>query len=169
MKPRLDAPTVKDIARLFDEMLQMFGRASDGNMLRLLAKFDLNLPQLIALDMMNLGPQSVSSLAAALQLTPGAVSRMVDHLVKKRLVSREEGTGDRRRKFLTLTTAGKHAVMQLARARDGNVIKSVSGFDPDLGKDFQAILTRIVAHLRSRATTKPDAALADQTATAENR
>jgi len=151
MNARLDVKTVNEIARLFDEMMKMFGRASDGSMVRLIAQYDLTLPQLIALDIMSLGPQTVSGLATDLRLTPGAVSRMVDQLVRKKLVSREEGIGDRRRKSLNLTAAGRRVVNQLERARTGNFTKVVSEFDPQLGQDFKAVLERIVAQLRSSA------------------
>jgi len=149
MNAKLDAKVVGKIAGLFHEMMKMFGRASDGGMLRLIAEFDLSLPQLISLDMMSLSPQTISSLSAELRLTPGAVSRLVDQLVHKKLVSREEDIGDRRQKSLNLTAAGRRVVNQLERARTGNFTKVVSEFDRALAEDFKAVLERIVAMLRS--------------------
>jgi DNA-binding MarR family transcriptional regulator len=61
---------------------------------------------------------SPSALAAATGLTRGAVSKLIDRLVQKNLVSRAEASGDRRFQDIRLTSAGRTLVPRLAHIAD---------------------------------------------------
>lgn len=50
---------------------------------------------------------TVKELAKFMRVTPGAVTQFVDILVKKKLVSREEGSNDRRISSIKLSAAAK--------------------------------------------------------------
>lgn len=63
---------------------------------------------------------SPSAVAELTGLTRGAVSKLVDRLLKKGLVTRQEATGDRRYQDIELTAAGIALVPKLARIADKN-------------------------------------------------
>lgn len=61
-----------------------------------------------------------SSLAEATGLTRGAVSKLIDRLVEKDLVSREDRSDDRRFQDIALTPAARRLVPKLAALADEN-------------------------------------------------
>jgi DNA-binding MarR family transcriptional regulator len=78
-------------------------------------RFSLSMPQFGALAYLRRhGGASLSDLAAFMGLTPPSVSKLVDGLVARGMVSREPHPADRRRLMLTLTAAGR-GVMRAAR------------------------------------------------------
>jgi DNA-binding MarR family transcriptional regulator len=70
--------------------------------------------------MFNAGEINPSDLAAALGITRGAVSKLVERLFRKNLVVRKSAPGDRRFQNLTLTAAGRRLVPVLAALADDN-------------------------------------------------
>ena len=148
MSKEKDDKTVREIDELFHEMMMRIGQASGSSLVNIVNKHELTMPQLITLDTLARGSQTVSSLADLLRITPGAVSRLVDHMVRRQLVTREEGDGDRRRKTLSLTEKGRHVRDQLERARSGSLIKAMSELDRALTADLRDVLRRVVTALR---------------------
>jgi DNA-binding MarR family transcriptional regulator len=71
-------------------------------------------------EMFDFPSTSPSALATAAGLTRGAVSKLIDRLVQKNLVSRAEASGDRRFQDIKLTSAGRALVPRLARIADQN-------------------------------------------------
>lgn len=71
-------------------------------------------------DLFDTGETSPSCLAASSGLTRGAVSKLVDRLLHKGLVSRAEADTDRRYQDVKLTAAGRTLVPKLARLADQN-------------------------------------------------
>ena len=63
---------------------------------------------------------SPSVLADLTGLSRGAVSKLVDRLFAKKLVTREESSGDRRYQDVALTAAGRRLVPALAALADQN-------------------------------------------------
>jgi len=63
---------------------------------------------------------SPSAVAGRTGLTRGAVSKLVDRLFEKKLVTREESSLDRRFQDVALTPAGKRLIPQLAALADEN-------------------------------------------------
>jgi DNA-binding MarR family transcriptional regulator len=66
------------------------------------------------------GETSPSRLATSSGLTRGAVSKLVDRLLRKGLVTRTEADGDRRYQDVRLTPAGRALVPKLAALADRN-------------------------------------------------
>lgn len=66
------------------------------------------------------GAISPSGVADALGLTRGAVSKLVNRLRAKELVSRKAGTEDKRFQTVALTAAGRRMVPSLAALADAN-------------------------------------------------
>lgn len=63
---------------------------------------------------------SPSILASETGLTRGAVSKLIDRLLRKKLVTRAEAMGDRRFQDIALTTEGRAVVPRLAAIADEN-------------------------------------------------
>jgi len=61
-----------------------------------------------------------SDLATLTGLTRGAISKLADRLLAKKLLTRTYSTDDRRYQSLTLTAAGSRLVPQLAKLADAN-------------------------------------------------
>jgi DNA-binding MarR family transcriptional regulator len=156
MSKKVDAKTIGELDNLFHETLKTITHASGGGMVNVVHEYELTLPQVMALDLVARGPQTVSSLATVLRLTPGAVSRLVDRLVRKKFINREEGDSDRRRKTLSLTAIGKLVFDQLERARAGNFSIVMSELDSDLAAELKDVLGRVVEVLHSRMSIPDD-------------
>ena len=71
-------------------------------------------------QLLALGETAPSRLAEELGMTRGAISKLVDRLVGKRLASRTAGNGDRRYQSVALTAAGRKLVPVLAALADRN-------------------------------------------------
>ena len=63
---------------------------------------------------------SPSALANKTGLTRGAVSKLIDRLLRKKLVTRAEAAGDRRFQDVALTSEGRDIVPRLAALADEN-------------------------------------------------
>ena len=107
----------------------------------------LTLPQFRALAFINAHPQSsASDLAEFLVLTRPSVSKLVDDLVKQRLVSRRGDAEDRRRLMLSVTALGKKRLdvaFELARGLIAEQLATLK--EPD-----RAAVTRAMNLLRPR-------------------
>jgi DNA-binding MarR family transcriptional regulator len=82
---------------------------------------DVTLPQFRALVVLSAQPGlTVSDLAAALDIHPTSATRLIDRLVRKRLVRRTEMAEDRRVTQLQLAAGGRRLVQRVTdrRARD---------------------------------------------------
>ena len=71
-------------------------------------------------EMFDAGTTSPSALAATTGLTRGAISKLIERLVQKDLVSRAEAAGDRRFQDVRLTSAGRMLLPKLAALADQN-------------------------------------------------
>src|ERR1043166_8599475 len=78
---------------------------------------DISVPQFRAMRFIQVHPDSsLSHLAEHMGLTLPSVSKLVDGLVKQKLVSRKESTSDRRKLTLVLTASGAN-IVDAARAQ----------------------------------------------------
>jgi DNA-binding MarR family transcriptional regulator len=78
-----------------------------------------------------------SALAEQTGFTRGAISKLIERLVVKKLVSRKEGSDDRRYQRIALTPAGRRLVPTLAAIADRN---DHEFFKPLTGKEQQALI-----------------------------
>jgi DNA-binding MarR family transcriptional regulator len=86
------------------------------------------------------GPQRISEVAAALDVTPSTAGRMCDRLLRKGLIRRQRVRTDRRAVKVSITEAGRHVVDEATARR-------------------RALLAGILAKLSPRQQTAVAAAL----------
>jgi DNA-binding MarR family transcriptional regulator len=149
MSGKVDSRTAGEINELLHDAMVIFGRTSGSGMIKVINEYDLTFTQIVVFALLEQGPQTVSSLSRMLKLTPGAVSRLVDRLVRREYVSRREGDEDRRQKTLALTQEGRRIQDRLERARTGSFDAALSELDADLAADLRDVMTRVVAALHA--------------------
>lgn len=84
-----------------------------------------------------------SRLAEHMGITKGAVSKLGDRLLEKRLVQREANPDDKRAHRLALTPAGRALVPRLARIADANDASFFSALTPGERGRLEKVLRKI--------------------------
>jgi DNA-binding MarR family transcriptional regulator len=93
---------------------------------------DLSIPQFRTMAFVQRNPDaSLSDLADHLGLTLPSVSKLVDGLVKQKLISRQESVLDRRRLTLVLTPDGESIVHSAREGALANLTKIISHLSRD--------------------------------------
>jgi DNA-binding MarR family transcriptional regulator len=88
---------------------------------------DISVPQFRSLAFIQRNPDSsLSNLAEHLGLTLPSVSKLVDGLVKQKLVIRQESAVDRRRLTLVLTQSGASIVNSSRASAQANLVQKLS-------------------------------------------
>jgi DNA-binding MarR family transcriptional regulator len=85
-----------------------------------------------------------STLADSLNMTRGGVSKLVERLCARSLLTRDTGTGDQRYQQLRLTDAGRELVPELAALADQNDAEFFGHLTPDDRRHLQDTLEEIV-------------------------
>lgn len=88
-----------------------------------------------------------SDIAATLGLTRGAISKLVDRLVAKSLVSVRGDAGDARVQVVRLRAAGRHLVPMLAALADENDARAFGHLDQAERAVLLSMLQRVAAQL----------------------
>jgi DNA-binding MarR family transcriptional regulator len=96
-------------------------------------------------EMFDASATSPSALATATGLTRGAISKLIDRLVQKDLVSRAEAADDRRFQDVRLTPAGRTMVPKLAALADQNDHEFFSQLPVGERERLVATLKKLVA------------------------
>lgn len=91
-----------------------------------------------------------NDLAASLVLKKSAVTRVVQRLEKRRLLTRRRSTTDRRANRLSLTAEGAQLAESLRRATQARHGGWFDGIDPADAEVFFAVLFRLVANIAER-------------------
>jgi DNA-binding MarR family transcriptional regulator len=99
-------------------------------------------------EMYRPGRASSLSLAAAIGMTKGGASKVIDRLVRKGLASRSIGKLDRRCRPVRLTRVGKNIVVLLAILADRH--DSEFFHKPNLRHHLMRALKRVVIHARQK-------------------
>ena len=95
-------------------------------------------------EMFDTPTTSPSALAESTGLTRGAISKLIERLVQKHLVTREEGPTDRRTQTIALSPAGRRIVPQLAAIADQNDAQFFATLSPKQREDLVATLKKLV-------------------------
>ncbi|WP_188575076.1 MarR family winged helix-turn-helix transcriptional regulator [Azorhizobium oxalatiphilum] len=96
----------------------------------------------VLFDATHLAPSVV---AERMGMTRGAISRLADRLVDKKLVDRATDTADRRGQTLALTPAARALVPRLAALADGNDAEFFAVLTPAERMEFDRMCRKIAA------------------------
>lgn len=92
-------------------------------------------------------PVSAGQLAERLGLSPAAMSRSLDTLVRRRLATRRESSADRRVRLVEIAERGNQVVDELVAMRLAGLERFVTDLDPELRERLTAVLAEINASL----------------------
>ncbi len=90
--------------------------------------------------------ETAASLCRALHHDTGSMTRMLDRLQEKGLVTRERGTSDRRLVFLRLTDAGERLIPKIRPALRRALRRHLAGFTPGEIESLKRYLGRLIAN-----------------------
>jgi DNA-binding MarR family transcriptional regulator len=116
-----------------------------------LGELRLGFTQLAALYVLaDSGTTTIADLAEALNRSPSATSRLVDGLVRRRLVERRMEADDRRLRTLWLTARGRALLRVVDRARADQFLSAVRPMPPA----ERALIAMGVAALATHAISR---------------
>jgi len=114
---------------------------------RTLQEEDYSVAQVALLHLLDAGPMSSKDAAARLALSAPALSRLVDDLVKRGVVTRTEADHDRRVRIFALTPAGRRFLDRVSESRVTQILESISVVPEALRA---AVIAAMDAFLRQR-------------------
>jgi MarR family transcriptional regulator, organic hydroperoxide resistance regulator len=133
-------------------LLERYVRSSVHEMHALLRHYDLTMPQMGALHALHAaGAQSVSALAAELGLSLPAASHLVERLVGRGYLTRDEDPDDRRQKRVALAPAGRQLVGDVRERASASLEALLEPVPSDLRERFLRDLGLILDALDSPA------------------
>jgi DNA-binding MarR family transcriptional regulator len=89
---------------------------------------------------------SAGSIADAIGMTKGALSKIVARLEQKQWIERSVAEEDRRQQGLALTAAGRALVPELARLADENDAEFFGHLSPQTRRELLELLRALVSH-----------------------
>jgi len=105
-------------------------------------------PHLVsALSHLRKGARTPGELAELERVAPPSMTRTVNCLIEKRLVTSDHNPSDGRSKLLVLTEAGQATMDRIAHARDDwmlNQLEDLTKAEQDLLKEAAVLLNRVV-------------------------
>lgn len=118
---------------------------------RLREQIGLEVPEVFLLEYIGKSTLSPSEIAAQMRLPPHAISRRLDTLEKRDLITRRVGKGDARRRVLELTTQGNAVSQEASALLRGYVADILGVLEP-------AALETMLGALEQVTHTRPEAA-----------
>jgi len=104
-------------------------------------------PHLVsALSQLKHGPKTPGELAEVERVSPPSMTRTVNFLVEKGLISRDDHPSDGRSKVLELTDEGRATLARVARARDDWMLHQLEGLTREerkLLREASELLNRV--------------------------
>ena len=97
---------------------------------KLREQLDLEVPEVFLMEYIAKSTLSPSEIAAQMRLPPHAISRKLDALEKRRLITRRVGEGDARRRVLSLTAKGQAVSQEASALLDSYVAELLSVLEP---------------------------------------
>ncbi|MDQ3397105.1 MAG: MarR family transcriptional regulator [Deinococcota bacterium] len=120
-------------------------RRSIADMMAMLQELELSMPQMGTLFFLKAaGTQSVSAIAKHLGLSLAATSHLVERLVGRDLVVRQEDPSDRRQKRVTLSASGLGLIAKADARATASLESMLEGVPPALFAALEHALNDVV-------------------------
>ena len=117
---------------------------------------EITLTQLSVMRVLRSGPQTVGRLGAEVGLSPASVTRLVDRLERRKLVTRSRDLADRRRVDVQLTAAGERLLGETRLFRGSALHEAVEAMTAEERRRLTAGLTRFVELARGIASREEE-------------
>jgi DNA-binding MarR family transcriptional regulator len=111
-----------------------------------LAPFDISVAQYVILVNLAHGADSSSDLCKSVSYDPGAMTRMLDRLERKKLITRVRSSEDRRVARLALTEEGRAVYPKLVERAATVLNRKLHGFSPTEVRQLENLLQRMLAN-----------------------
>ena len=137
----------KSISALEDHLgywLRLVSNHVSGAFAGKLAARDISVAEWVVLRELYDAAQSPSLLAQKMGLTRGAITKLADRLIARKLVARMASPSDGRAQILSLTGQGRALVPQLATLADRNDAEFFAGLTISDRAALKALLLKIV-------------------------
>ena len=121
---------------------------------RLWVQARITLPQLTLLRELKSGPQGAGKLGVAVGVSPASLTRLVDRLETRGLVSRHRGSDDRRCVHVRLEPAGERLLGELRVLRGSDLHLAVEAMTLEDRRRLTRSLRRLVDLTRARACAR---------------
>ncbi len=121
---------------------------------RLWLEARITLPQLTVLRELRSGPQGAGKLGIAVGASPTSMTRLVDRLESRGLVSRHRDADDRRCVAIRLEPAGERLLGQLKVLRGSDLQNAVEAMTAEERRRLTKSLRRLVELTRARACSE---------------
>jgi DNA-binding MarR family transcriptional regulator len=121
---------------------------------RLWQEAEITVTQLSVLRVLREGPQTTGKLGQEVGLSAASITRLVDRLERRGLVSRHRESDDRRRVEIHLEPAGERIVAQAKIMRGSHLHRAVEAMTGEERRRLTAVLRRLVELARSRAAAE---------------
>ena len=146
-----------DPARTGSALALLFRQVRDAMWARMASELarrghDLTFSQYMTLKKLSAGTTGVTDLARAAELNPGAMTRLLDRLASKGLVTRESDPDDRRAVHISLTGAGRTIWSDIDQC--GLRVREAALHG--LGESERDILTALLKRVRDNLTAPTD-------------
>jgi len=120
--------------------------------LRITAERAVTMPMTVSLHVLAFaGPQTMTQLSSHLGLSPSATSHLLQRLVELKLAQRADDPGDRRRRLLMVTGAGRRVVDELMAARLAELRASLAPLSVPTLSRLRASLVAVLDELAASA------------------
>jgi DNA-binding MarR family transcriptional regulator len=135
------------LGELLYALLRTVQMSPEDDRFKAIEEHDLSVTQLRATATLSCAsdPLSGGAIAERVGATPGAVSRALDDLVRKGLVTRRESEDDRRVRLFSVTTAGGELAAQLFALKRAQVDRFVASLDDGDRERLEAALAPLAA------------------------
>lgn len=117
---------------------------------------EITVTQLSVLRALREGAQAAGRLGREVGLSPASMSRLVDRLERRGLVSRHRESDDRRRVEIQLEPAGERLVAQITIVRGSHLHQAVESMTSEERRHLTTVLRRLVELTRGRAVDEAE-------------
>ena len=131
------------------KLLPIIIREATRRQANVFSKGKLSIPHLVILEFIDeKGPATMGELAKALQLSMGAVTSIVDKMIKMNLVKRERSQEDRRVVWVVPLKKGTETAKQVMKWREDMTNDLFSVLTESEKKEYLRLLKKVYSNLR---------------------
>ncbi len=146
---------IVELANLIKEFYALIAHSGEHRTLSIMYESELTLPQVFTIHFVSkCGKCSISSISEKIGLSLGATSHLVDRLVKRGFLIREENPEDRRIKIITITEKGNEFLLRLNESKTSDIISSIVMFDSESIDKLIEVLKNVIIRFKNKKGEK---------------